>query len=65
MLDKPGTAKLIVRVSWDCLAEAPVHKINSCLKQNFNSIPREIEDTESEWAVFRTSIGEAAAQNCS
>lgn len=42
MLDRPGVPKCIVKVYWECLAEALVHEI-------YNSrIPKVSGDTESK-----------------
>lgn len=63
MLDKPGIPESIVRLGWECLAKAPVHKVfNSHLQQNFKSIPRETGESESKWTMFSSSIAEAAAR---
>ena len=63
--DRPGKPKRVVRVNWERLVEAPVRKVfNSHLRKNFSCIPGEVGDMESEWAMFRASIAEAAARSC-
>ena len=45
--------------------EATVHRVfNSHLRKNFSCIPGEVGDMESEWAMFKASIIEAAARSC-
>ncbi|XP_048857101.1 uncharacterized protein LOC125724452 [Brienomyrus brachyistius] len=62
---RPGRPKRIVRVCWERLAESPVREsFNSYLQQNFSHIPGEAGDIESEWAMFRASIVEAADRSC-
>lgn len=63
--DRPGKPKRVVRVNWERLAEAPVRKVfNSHLRRNFSRIPGEAGDMESEWAMFKASIAEAASRSC-
>ena len=63
--DRPGKPKRVVRVNWERLVEAPVRGVfNSHLRRNFSCIPGEVGDMESEWAMFRASIAEAAARSC-
>ena len=51
-----GRPKRIVRVCWECLAESPVREsFNSHLRENFDYVPGEAGDIESEWAMFRAS----------
>ncbi|PWA21833.1 hypothetical protein CCH79_00017786, partial [Gambusia affinis] len=51
--------KRVVGVCWEGLEESPVRRsFNS--HQNFGPVPGEVEDMESEWTGFRTSIVEAA-----
>lgn len=64
MLNTPRMPKQIMRVYWEHLANAPVHKIFSPHFQTFSSIPREAGDTESKWTVFHTSTAEVAALSC-
>ncbi|KAI3368534.1 hypothetical protein L3Q82_025543 [Scortum barcoo] len=65
MPDRPGRPKRIVRVCWERLAEEPVQMVfNSNLRQSFNCIPRVAGDMESEWALFRAAIVEAATMSC-
>ena len=62
---RPGRSKRVVSVCWERLAEEPVRRIfNSQLRQSFNHILREAGDVESEWAVFRASVAEAADRSC-
>uniref|UniRef100_A0A3B3QX38 Reverse transcriptase domain-containing protein n=1 Tax=Paramormyrops kingsleyae TaxID=1676925 RepID=A0A3B3QX38_9TELE len=62
---RPGRPKHIVRVCWECLAESPVRgSFNSYLQQNSAHVPGEAGDIESEWAMFRASIVEAADRSC-
>ncbi|XP_048877391.1 peptidyl-prolyl cis-trans isomerase FKBP7 isoform X2 [Brienomyrus brachyistius] len=62
---RPGRPKRIVRVCWERLAESPVREsFNSYLQHNFSHIPGEAGDIESEWAMFRASIVEAADRSC-
>ena len=62
---RPGRPKRIVRVCWERLAESPVRRsFNSHLRQNFDHVPGEAGDIESEWAMFRASIVEAADRSC-
>uniref|UniRef100_A0AAR2JPA7 Endonuclease/exonuclease/phosphatase domain-containing protein n=1 Tax=Pygocentrus nattereri TaxID=42514 RepID=A0AAR2JPA7_PYGNA len=62
---RPGKPKRIVRVCWERLAEEPVRLIfNSHLRQNFDQISGEVGDIDSEWAMFRSSIAEAADCSC-
>ncbi|KAL7854802.1 hypothetical protein SRHO_G00169920 [Serrasalmus rhombeus] len=62
---RPGKPKRIVRVCWERLAEEPVRLIfNSHLRQNFDQISGEVRDIDSEWAMFRSSIVEAADCSC-
>ena len=56
MPDRPVKSKPVVRVNWECMVEAPVHKtFNSHLWRNLSCILWEVEDMESEWTTFRTS----------
>ncbi|XP_054643965.1 uncharacterized protein LOC129188028 [Dunckerocampus dactyliophorus] len=65
MPDRPGRPKRVVRVCWERLAESPVRRVfSSHLRQSFSCIPGEDEDIESEWALFRASIAEAANRSC-
>ena len=65
LLDKPGRQKRDVRVDLEHLVEAPVCEVfNSHLQRNFSCILGEVGDMESEWAMFRTSVVEVAAQSC-
>lgn len=53
VVDRPGTPESIVRMQWEHLAEALVHKtFNSCVQKYFGSFPSEAGDTESEWTMF-------------
>ena len=62
---RPGKPKRIMRVCWEHLAESPVRRsFNSHLWQNFNHVPGEVGDIESEWAVFRASIVKVADRSC-
>ncbi|XP_054621698.1 uncharacterized protein vopp1b isoform X1 [Dunckerocampus dactyliophorus] len=62
---RPGRPKRIVRVCWERLAESPVRRsFNSHLRESFDHVPREVADIESEWAMFRASIVEAADRSC-
>ena len=62
---RPGRPKRVVRVCWERLAEEPVQTIfNSHLQQNFSRVPGVEGDIESEWALFRHAIVEAAAASC-
>uniref|UniRef100_A0A3P9PV83 Reverse transcriptase domain-containing protein n=1 Tax=Poecilia reticulata TaxID=8081 RepID=A0A3P9PV83_POERE len=62
---RPGRPKREVRVCWERLAESPVRRsFNSHLRQNFEHVPGEVGDIESEWTMFRTSIAEAAYRSC-
>uniref|UniRef100_A0A3B5PZQ4 Endonuclease/exonuclease/phosphatase domain-containing protein n=1 Tax=Xiphophorus maculatus TaxID=8083 RepID=A0A3B5PZQ4_XIPMA len=62
---RPGRPKRVVRVCWERLAESPVRRsFNSHLRQNFEHVPGEVGDMESEWTVFRASIVEAADRSC-
>ena len=62
---RPGRPKRVVRVCWERLAESPVRRsFNSHLRQNFEHIPGEVGDIESEWTMFRSSIVEAAYLSC-
>ncbi|XP_061625818.1 uncharacterized protein LOC133476446 [Phyllopteryx taeniolatus] len=57
--------KHIVTVCWEHLAESPVRRrFNSHLRQNVAQVPGEAGDIESEWTMFRASIGEAADRSC-
>ena len=63
--DRPDEPKRVVRVNWGSLVEAPVHGVfHSHLRKNFSCIPGEVGDMESEWAMFRASIAEAAVRIC-
>ena len=65
MPDRPGRPKRIVRVRWERLSESPVRKsFNSHLRESFEHVPEEAGDIESEWAMFRASIVEAANRCC-
>uniref|UniRef100_A0A8C6KY55 Reverse transcriptase domain-containing protein n=1 Tax=Nothobranchius furzeri TaxID=105023 RepID=A0A8C6KY55_NOTFU len=62
---RPGRPKRIARVCWERLAESPVRRsFNSHLRQNFQNVPGEAGDIESEWTLFRASIVEAADRSC-
>ncbi|KAJ7995737.1 hypothetical protein DPEC_G00247700 [Dallia pectoralis] len=62
-LDRPGKPKRVVWVNWERLEEAPVRKIfNSHLRRSFSGIPVEVGGIEPEWAMFKASIAEAAAE---
>ena len=62
---RPGRPKRIVRVCWERLAESPVREsFNSHLRESFDHVPGEAGDMESEWAMFRASIVEAADRSC-
>uniref|UniRef100_A0A3B5Q1D6 Endonuclease/exonuclease/phosphatase domain-containing protein n=1 Tax=Xiphophorus maculatus TaxID=8083 RepID=A0A3B5Q1D6_XIPMA len=62
---RPGRPKRVVRVCWECLAESPVRRsFNSHLRQNFEHVPGEVGDMDSEWTMFRDSIVEAADRSC-
>ncbi|KAM4556221.1 craniofacial development protein 2-like [Fundulus diaphanus] len=62
---RPGRPKCTVRVCWERLAESPVRRsFNSHLRENFEHVPREAGDIESEWTMFRASIVEAASRSC-
>ncbi|KAK3506039.1 hypothetical protein QTP70_003193, partial [Hemibagrus guttatus] len=65
MPDRLGRPKRIVRVCWERLADASVRGVfNSHLRESFNQIPREVEDIESEWTMFSSSIVDAAIRSC-
>ncbi|KAK3533936.1 hypothetical protein QTP70_034935, partial [Hemibagrus guttatus] len=65
MPDRLGRPKRIVRVCWERLADPSVRGVfNSHLQENFNQIPREVGDIESEWTMFSTSIVDAAIRSC-
>lgn len=51
MLDKPGTHKCIVRVFWECLAEALCPQDFEVPPPVLHFVPREAEDTESQWTM--------------
>uniref|UniRef100_A0A8C6M4J2 Endonuclease/exonuclease/phosphatase domain-containing protein n=1 Tax=Nothobranchius furzeri TaxID=105023 RepID=A0A8C6M4J2_NOTFU len=62
---RPGRPKRIARVCWERLAESPVRRsVNSHLRQNFQNVPGEAGDIESEWTLFRASIVVAAGRSC-
>ncbi|MDG2555341.1 reverse transcriptase domain-containing protein [Vibrio parahaemolyticus] len=62
---RPGRPKRTVRVCWERLAEEPVQMIfNSHLRESFDRVPRAEGDIESEWALFRSAIVEAAVVSC-
>ena len=62
---RPGRPKRIVRVCWERLVEEPVRAIfNSHLRQSFNRVPGAEGDIDSEWALFRSAIAEAAVTSC-
>ena len=62
---RPGRPKRVVRVCWERLAEEPVRMIfNSHLRKSFACVPGVEEDIESEWALFRSAIVEAAVASC-
>ncbi|TWW80073.1 hypothetical protein D4764_10G0011030, partial [Takifugu flavidus] len=47
------------------LVEEPVRLVfNSHLRQSFDRVPRAVGDIESEWAMFRSAIVEAAVASC-
>ncbi|TWW61106.1 hypothetical protein D4764_05G0011960 [Takifugu flavidus] len=61
----PGRPKRLVRVCWERLVEEPVRLVfNSHLQQSFDRVPRAVGDIESEWAMFRFAIVEAAVASC-
>ncbi|KAK3518049.1 hypothetical protein QTP70_033271 [Hemibagrus guttatus] len=65
MPDRLGRPKHIVRICWERLADPSVRGVfNSHLRESFNQIPREVGDIESEWAMFYSSIVDAAIQSC-
>ncbi|TWW68274.1 R2DM Retrovirus-related Pol polyprotein from type II retrotransposable element [Takifugu flavidus] len=52
-------------VCWERLVEEPVRRVfNSHLGQSFDRVPRAVGDIESEWAMFRSAIVEAAVARC-
>ncbi|KAK3519697.1 hypothetical protein QTP70_001565 [Hemibagrus guttatus] len=60
-----GRPKRIVRVCWERLADPSVRGVfNSHFWENFNQIPREVGDIESEWTVFSSSIVDTAIRCC-
>ncbi|XP_056880293.1 uncharacterized protein LOC130520623 [Takifugu flavidus] len=60
-----GRPKRLVRVCWERLVEEPVRLVfNSHLRQSFDHAPRAVRDIESEWAMFRSAIVEAAVASC-
>jgi len=62
---RPGRPKRNVRVCWERLAESPVRRsFNSHLRESFDHVSGEAGDIESEWAMFRASIVEAADRSC-
>lgn len=63
-LDRFSGPKRIVRVCWERLAESPVREIFNSHIQSFDQIPREPGDIKLEWAIFSTSIVNAATQSC-
>ena len=65
LLDRPGKPKRVVRVYWEHLNESPVQEtFNSHLRWSLSCIPVEVGDIETEWAIFKASIAEAAAGSC-
>ncbi|KAK3523662.1 hypothetical protein QTP70_006725 [Hemibagrus guttatus] len=65
MPDRLGRPKRIVRVCWERLADPSVRGVfNSHLRENFNQIPREDGDIDSEWTMFSSSIVNAAIRSC-
>ncbi|TWW57277.1 hypothetical protein D4764_08G0012640 [Takifugu flavidus] len=61
----PGRPKRLVRVCWESLVGEPVRLVfNSHLRQSFDRVPRAVGDIESEWAMFRSAIVEAAVASC-
>ncbi|TWW56339.1 Plexin-A1 Semaphorin receptor NOV, partial [Takifugu flavidus] len=65
MPDRPGKAKYIVRVCWECLEETPVRRsFNSHLRESFDHVLGEAGNIESEWTMFCASIVEVADQCC-
>lgn len=59
-----GRPKRSVRVCWERLAEPSVWEvINSYIWENFEQVPREVGDIESEWTLFATSIVPVAVQS--
>nr|XP_054599407.1 uncharacterized protein LOC129163984 isoform X1 [Nothobranchius furzeri] len=62
---RPDRPKRIARVCWECLAESPVRRsFNSHLRQNFQNVPGQAGDIESEWTLFHASIVEVADRSC-
>ena len=60
--DGPGRSRRVVSVCWDRLAEDPVKMVfKSHLWRGFNHISYVAGSLESEWAMFRVAIVEAAA----
>ncbi|KAK3517717.1 hypothetical protein QTP70_016386 [Hemibagrus guttatus] len=65
MSDRLGRPKRIARICWERPADPSVRGVfNSHLRENFNQIPREVGDIESEWTMFSTSIVDAAIRSC-
>ena len=59
MLVRPGRTTPVVPVCWEHLAESPIRRsFNSHLRAKFDHVPREAEDIDSEWALFRAFIVE-------
>ncbi|XP_023284603.1 receptor-type tyrosine-protein phosphatase F-like [Seriola lalandi dorsalis] len=64
-LRRPGRPKRVLRICWESLAEEPVKMIfNAHLRQSYDRVPRVVGDIESEWALFRSAIVEAAVASC-
>ena len=63
--DRRGRPKRGVRVCWERLAEDPAKMVfNSHLRRSFDHIPEVAGSMESEWAMFRAAIAEAATHSC-
>ncbi|CAG6007068.1 unnamed protein product [Menidia menidia] len=51
--------------SFPLTTESPVRRsFNSHLRESFEHVPGEVGDIESEWAMFRASINDAASRSC-
>ncbi|KAK3537341.1 hypothetical protein QTP70_008523 [Hemibagrus guttatus] len=65
MPDRLCRPKCIVRVCWERFADPSVRGFSSPTPwENFNQIPREVGDIESEWIMFSSSIVDAAIRSC-
>lgn len=65
LLDRFGKSKQTVMVSLEHLAEIPVCRIfNSQLQGKFLYVPKKVY-MESEWAMLKVSIVDAASRSCS